>query len=248
LKATVVPIDSEVLGGNVLAIEEFDPAADFARFEQDYLKAHRPVYVSCKVPLERIAHVHCLERQGFSLIECQIRSSINLKAPFQVPAFPYAFARVKTGAELESVLAIAATAFEHDRFSVDPLVPRHASGERYRRYVERSYASPDEAVYRLYDPLGGATVAFKTHRYLPRGEVLLLLGGVHRDYGRLGLGVINTHAELGELRRLGMRSGFTHISAANYQVFNLEVGRLGFRVVTTFAVMRKIYAAAVAPG
>lgn len=248
MKASVVPIDSEVLGGNVLAIDEFDAAEDFARFENAYVEAHRPVYVSCKVPLGRIADVHRLEQHGFSLIECQIRSRINLKDPFQIPAFPYAFAKVNTEAELEPVLAIAATAFEHDRFSVDPLLPRQASGERYRRYVARSYASPDEAVYRLYDPEGGATVAFKTHRYLPGGEVLLLLGGVHPDYGRLGLGVVNTYAELGELRRLGMSSGYTHISAANYQVFNLEIGRLGFRVVTTFAVMRKVYPARGAAG
>jgi hypothetical protein len=238
---TAVPVDSEVLRGNVLAIEEFDPAEDFARFEDAYIAAHRPVYVSCKVPLERIAEVHCLERHGFSLIECQIRSRINLKASPSMPAHPYNFSRVTTEEDLAAVLAIAGTTFESDRFSVDPLIPRHASGERYRRYVERSYAAPDEAVYRLYDPAGGATVAFKTHRYLPDGEVLLLLGGVHVDYRRLGLGVINTCAELAELRRLGRTGGLTHISAANYQVFNLEVARLGFRVVTTFAVMRKIY-------
>lgn len=246
MRATVVPIDSQVLGGNVLAIEEFDPAADFARFEAAYVEAHRPVYVSCKVPLQRIADVHFLEGCGFRLIECQIRSSINLKASLRIPAFPYAFARVTTDADLAAVVEIAGSAFEHDRFSIDPLVASHASGERYRRYVLRSHASPDEAVYRLYDPQGGATVAFKTHRYLPGGEVLLLLGGVHNDYRRLGLGVVNSYAELDELRRLGMKSGTTHISAANYQVFNLEIGRLGFRVVTTYAVMRKIYSPATA--
>jgi hypothetical protein len=36
-------------------------------------------------------------------------------------------------------------------------------------------------------------------------------------------------------------SGVTHISAANYPIFNLELGQLGFRVTTTFAVMRKLY-------
>jgi hypothetical protein len=246
LKATVVPVDSEVLRGNVLAIEGFDPRVDFAAFERAYVEARRPVYVSCKVPLERIAEVHRLEQHGFELIECQIRSRINLKAPLEMPASPYTFARVTDDGDLAAVLEIAGEAFEHDRFSVDPLVPKHVSGERYRRYVERSYRSQDEAVYRLYDPHKGTTVAFKTHRYLPGGEALLLLGGVHRAYTRLGLGVINTYAELAELRRLGISKGLTHIAASNYQIFNLEIGRLGFRVVTTFAVMRKVYPSAFA--
>ena len=241
MKATLVPIDSEVFRGNVLAIEDFDPDEDFAGFEAAYLEAHRPVYVSCKVPLQRVAHIHRLEHCGFNLIECQVRSSINLNAAWQVPANPYAFARVTTRPELEAVLEIAASAFEHDRLSVDPLVPRHVSGERYRRYVERSFSSSDEAVYRLYDPAQGTTVAFKTHRYMRHGEVLLLLGGVSSKLRGHGLGVINTYAEFAELRRLGFARGVTHISAANHEVFNVEIGKLGFRVLATFAVMRKTY-------
>lgn len=244
MKANLIPIDSEVLGGNVLAIEDFDAGADFSRFEDAYVEEHRPVYVSCKVPLERIADVHCLERHGFSLIECQIRSNLNLKEPVRSAAAPYSFARVTTEAELAPVLEIAGTAFEHDRFSIDPLLARNVSGLRYRRYVEQSFASPDDAVYRLFDPAKGTTVAFKTHRYLDNGEVLLLLGGVHNDYRRLGVGVMNTLAELAELRRLGKTAITTHISAINLQVFTLEIGRLGFRVVSTFAVMRKCYPAA----
>ena len=244
MKATLIPIDSEVLGGNVLAIEGFDSAADFARFEAAYVEEHRPVYVSCKVPLDNIADVHSLERNGFNLIECQLRSSLNLREPVRSAASPYSFARVTTDEELAAVLDIAGTAFEHDRFSIDPLLAPHVSGRRYRRYVEQSYASPDDAVYRLFDPAKGTTVAFKTHRYLDNGQVLLLLGGVHNDYRRLGVGVMNTLAELAELRRLGKTGITTHISAINLQVFTLEIGRLGFKVVSTFAVMRKCYPAA----
>jgi hypothetical protein len=139
------------------------------------------------------------------------------------------------------VLEIAATTFEHDRFSIDPLVGRDLSGERYRRYVQRSFSAPDEAVYRLRDPAAGNTVAFKTHRYLPGGEVTLLLGGVHPRCKGLGLGVINDLCELNELHAKGFKRGTTRISAANYPVFNVEIGKLGFRVRTTYAVLRKVY-------
>lgn len=242
MKATHIPIDSAVLGRNVLSIDDFSASEDFAAVESSYTAEYDPLYVSCKIPLERIAAIHRLERFGFNLVECQIRTKIDLRKEFDMAAVPYRFARVTTEAELEPVLEIAGTTFEHDRFSIDPLIGRAAAGERYRRYVRQSFDSPDEAVYRLYDPESGRTVAFKTHRYLPDHAVLLLLGGVNANWKRLGVGAINSYAELNELRRLGIRSGITHISAANYPVFNVEVGKLGFRVLTTFAVMRKIYA------
>lgn len=241
MNVNYVPIDSEVLGRSVLSIEAFDPNEDFAPFEQAYIERHQPAYVSCKIPLENVAAAHALERQGFHLIECQIRSEIDLRRDYDMSAFPYEFVKVETEEELAPVLEIAATTFEHDRFSIDPLIERNVSGERYKRYVHRSFEAADEAVYRLYAPADDRTVAFKTHRYLPGDQVLLLLGGVHPSYKQLGVGVINTYGELNELRRLGIRSGHTHISAANYPVFNLEIRRLGFRVVTTFAVLRKIY-------
>ena len=241
MKATLIPVDSEVLKGNVLAVEDFDAGADFAAFEAEYQERYQPVYVSCKIPWDRIAEVHCLEESGFRLIECQIRSAIKLRATTRIPEVPYAFEKVTTEGELDAVLEAVGTAFENDRFSVDPLIPGEVSGERYRRYVERSFRSRDEAVYRLFDPKEGTTVAFKTHRYLGKGEALLLLGGVSKEYRRLGLGVVNTYAELNELRRLGITRAVTHFSAANYQIFNLEIGRIGYRVLKTFAVLRKIY-------
>ena len=243
MKATLIPVDSAVLGGNVLSIDDFSALEDFAAFERAYQDLHNPVYVTVKVPLERLAEVHALETQGFRLIECQIRSRIDLTHAYDIQGYPYRFAQVVTQEELEGVLDIAQSTFEHDRFSMDPLLGRALSGQRYARYVWRSFQQPDEAVYRLFDPKGGRTVAFKTHRLLAGGEALLLLGGVHPDFRRLGLGVVNDYAELNRLRDLGVRRAYTHISAGNYPVFNMEIGNLGFRVLTTFAVLRKAYSA-----
>ena len=240
MKIERIEIDSRVLGGNVLAIQDFDPAADFAAFERGYLAEYNPIYVSAKVPLERISDVQAIESTGFQLAECQIRSQVKLRKPYDVTAFPYDFEQVVREEELGPVLEIAETTFVHDRFSVDRAVRPGVSGARYREYVRKSFLSPDEAVYRLVDR-EGRTVAFKTHRYLGGAEVLLLLGGVHADYKNLGLGLINEYFEFNELIRKGIRKGITHISAANYPIFNLEISQLGFRVLATFAVMRKTY-------
>jgi hypothetical protein len=241
LKVSIVPVDSEVFGANVLAIDDFS-AADFERAEAEYVAAHRPVYASCKVPLERLADIHALQRNGFELVECQIRSSIDLRREWDTSAYPYRFAEVTNRVDLEAVLEIARTTFVHDRFSIDPRVDRQVSGRRYCRYVEQSFAAGNESVYRLYDPATDRTVAFKTHRLLENGEVLFLLGGVDPKSQRLGLGVINSYWEFNTLRSKGFVRGYTHISAANHHVFNVEIGKLGFRVLATYAVMRKIYA------
>ena len=243
MKAERLEIDSRVLGGNVLAISDFDPQTDFAEFEQKYVEEFHPIYVSCKIPLERISEIQILESQGFGLIEGQIRASVKLRKMYDVSRFPYDFEPVTREEELTGVLEIAGTTFVHDRFSLDPFLAHGVSGARYREYVRQSFQSPNEAVFRLVDRASRQGVAFKTHRYVSEHEVLFLLGGVHPDYKNLGVGPINEYCEFNLLIQKGIRSGVTHISASNYPIFNLAIGNLGFRVLTTFAVMRKTYAA-----
>ena len=242
MKAELIPIDSQVLGRNVLALQDLDTRLPFPEFEAGYLREWAPGYVYCKVPLERIEQVHHLERNGFNLIECQIRSAVKLRKPFNLDLFgQYAFAPVTREEDLAEVLDIAASTFVHDRWRADPFLPPDLAGERYRRYVRNSFQDPRESVYRLLDRETGRTLGFKTHRAVSEREVLFLLGGVHPEFKNLGLGLINEYFEFNELIARGFLKGVTHISAANYPVFNLEIGGLGFRVLTTFAVLRKVY-------
>lgn len=243
MKVERIEIDSRVCGYPVLAIQDFDPQADFSSFEREYIEEHAPGYVSSKVPLDDIARVHAMEAAGFQLIECQIRSAVKLRKPFDVSALPYEFVEVTREQDLNEVLQIAGTTFVHDRFSVDPAIAPGVSGQRYQEYVLKSFRSPQEAVYRLMDRTTGEAVAFKTHRYVSSSEVLFLIGGVRSDLKTLGLGPVSEYFEFNELIRKGVRRGITHISASNYPIFNMEIGQFGFRVLTTFAVMRKIYLA-----
>jgi hypothetical protein len=237
-----VEVDSDVLGRSVLAIRDFDANADFPAFERSYVKDYDPVYVSCKIPLEQIVNIHLLEGAGFNFIECQVQACIRLRKAFDVSALPYAFEQVARESDLPTVLEIAASTFTFDRFSIDPLIARTMAGRRNAEYVRRSFRTPEEYVYRLIDRSSGRTVAFKTHRHIANGEVLFLLGGVHPDFKNLGLGAANDYFEFNELIRNGIKRGVTHVSAGNHAVVNLEIGNLGFRVLATSAVMRKIYA------
>lgn len=234
-------IDSRVFGQNVLSIEQFSLEDNFASFECAYQQMYNPLYVSCKVPLENISDIHNLENHGFQLIECQIRSQIKLRQHYDTSAFPYLFEEVTSEEQLPEVMEIARTTFVHDRLSIDPAIPSHISGERYQQYILKSFTATDEAIYRLIEKETGKTLAFKTHKYLDANNVQFLLGGVYPAYKKLGIGVVNAYFELNLLRNKGIRRGITHISAINYPVMNIEVSHLGFQVIGTFAVMRKIY-------
>jgi ribosomal protein S18 acetylase RimI-like enzyme len=241
MKVERIEVDSAVLGRSVLAISDLAPADDLAAEEVRYLEQFHPAYVYCRVALENLATVHRLERHGFEFIECQIRSTIRFTQDYDVSRYPYEYQRVETREALDEVLDIASNTVVHDRFTMDPAMPPGISGTRYRRYVEKSFSAPDEAVWRLYDPASKQTLNFRTHRATAPGEALLLLGGVHPEFKNLGLGVIASYFCFNQMRRDGFRRAVTHISAINYPVFNLEIGSLGFRVNATFAVLRKVY-------
>jgi hypothetical protein len=240
MTAELIEIDSSVLRGNVLNVRDFDPEADFDLFEQSYITEYDPIYVSCKVPMESLKGAHALENSGFRVIEFQNRCAIAFPKPYDVSAFPFDFERVTREEDLAAVLEIAGTTFTHDRFYLDPCLDAGLSGTRYREYVRQSFHSPNEAVYRLVSRKTGLTVAFKTHRYFSSTEVLFLLQGVRPDLKNKGVGVINEYFETNELIRKGYQKGITHISGANYAIVNF-VASLGYRFVSSFAVLRKIY-------
>jgi len=151
MKVEKIEIDSAVFGRNVLALTAVTPSDDLVAAEAAYRGQFQPVYVSCRVGLEELATIHHLEAHGFELIECQIRSGIRFKKDYEVSRFPYEYQRVTTPAALDQVLEIAERTVVHDRFTVDAAVPAGISGERYRRYVCKSFSAPDEAVWRLFD-------------------------------------------------------------------------------------------------
>jgi hypothetical protein len=238
-------IDSEVLGRSVLDLGEFDPACDFSEFEREYCNRHRPVYVSCKIAAEDIEHVHLLEDRGFRFVEFQVRVYCALSKSYDVSRYGYRYELVEGGADLSAVLEIASSIFEHDRFSRDPFFRawegRNISGERYRRYVMKSFEAADECVYKLVKEVTSEIVGFGTHRITGPESALLLLGGIKHEYNGAGLGAINDYFGWNELKRKGVKWLYGHASGANYPILNLNVKGMGFRIVQCFVVLRKTY-------
>ena len=234
-------VDSAVWGRNVLSLSHLSVEDDVGRLEEEYLHHYNPVYVSARIPLEEISIISNFEKNGFSLIECQLRLLVRLTKECDVTSFNCRLDRISTKAQLNEVLAITRSSVIHDRLSVDDAVPNGVSGRRYEAYVSQSFEREDEEVWGLFDADNEQILAYRTHRLTAPHEALLLLGGVRPELKGSGVGVISAYFYLNQLRLSGIKKAITHISLINKPIFDLEVTRLGFRYQRVFAVLRKVY-------
>ena len=234
-------IDSEVLGATVVEIHEAETSPDLAAAEATWVKDHAPHYAVAKLPIEALAAIQALERLGFGYVETQLRLRGKLNKSFYVERFPYEYRPVASAEELEQVLDLAEIFMGRDRFSLDPDLGAGLSGQRYRRYVERSYHQPDEHVNLLQNKNSGEVVGFGTQRDLGDGKALLLIGGVPPAYQGTGLGAINDMLGYEALKQRGIGEIVTHVSAANIPILNLEIVKFGYKVDAGFIVLRKLY-------
>jgi hypothetical protein len=236
-------IESLVLGRAVLEIRGFQTGDDFPKEEKWFRQEHDPLYAVCKVPVEDLGTIHQLEDNGFRFIETQLKLSLKMKS-YDASKYPYSYVPVERG-DLETVLGIAATIFSDDRFSVDPFLKERfagkAAGERYRRYVMKSFEAPEECVYKMVNDATKEIVGFGTHRHTTQDEAVIFIGGIVSSYQRAGLGPISDYLAINNLRREGVKKAYTHVSARNYAIMNLEIAGLGFKVVDSHVVLRKVY-------
>lgn len=236
-------IESLVLGRTVLELHDFQAGEDLLEEEGRFRREHDPLYAICKVRVEDLESIHQLESHGFRFIETQLKLALKMKT-YDTSKFPYHYAPVEA-ADLETVLAMADTIFSDDRFSVDPFLRQRydgkAAGERYRRYVMKSFEAKDECVYKMVNNTTQEIVGFGTHRHTRPDEALIFIGGIASKYQKAGLGPISDFLAINCLRREGVKKAYTHVSARNYAIMNLEIAGLGFKVIDSHVVLRKTY-------
>jgi hypothetical protein len=235
-----------VLGAVVLSLENVSVESDIAATEAKFIREHAPSYVSCRVPLDDTATLLALQANGFRFIETQLKAAVEPKREFDVSGYPYGFERVATDADLEAVVRIATAAIRHDRFSIDPEMPRWFSPARYEAYLRKSFEAADEEIWLLRAEASGKLVAFRSFRCVPDGTALLLLDAVSPEVPTVGIGMIVTQFFLSEMFRRRIRSVVTHASVTFLPEFALEFTGFGFRLVKAYAVFRKIYEPAAA--
>ena len=93
----------------------------------------------------------------------------------------------------------------------------------------------------------GEIVGFGSHRITGPDNALLLISGVKPEYKSLGLGALLDQFAWNELKRKGIKFFYGHTSNSNYPIINLVMRGMGFRLIQSFVVLRKIYGDGDAP-
>lgn len=237
----LVSIDSAVLGATVLSLDAITASNDFEAIEAEYVAQHRPAYVSSRVALEDVVLILKLQDCGFRFIETQLKATMEPQRSFDTSAYPYTYSRVETPEDLDAVLQVAAAGIRHDRFSIDPDMPRWYSAARYAAYLRQSFESDNEEIWQLRSNLSHKPVAFRSVRRMADDTVVLLLDAVSPAVPTLGVGMIATQFFLSEMFQRGIRSLVTHASVIHLPEFAVEFTGFGFRLIKAYAVLRKIY-------
>jgi RimJ/RimL family protein N-acetyltransferase len=128
--------------------------------------------------------------------------------------------------ELEAASDIAAVAFAHERFHVDPRVPREIGPLRYRNWVLSTASHPRQQLFLVRD--GEIVVAFFVVEYLPDGTCYWHLNAVSPRHQGKGYGARSWSAMMIHAAEQGATRVRSCIVARNTRVINLYAG-LGFR-------------------
>lgn len=234
-----IDIDSEVFGRATFSVSEISTAADLDGALTEIDSNNPTSYTTCKVPSDRLDLTLAAQERDFLFLETQLRTKLRLRIAPAGHHDRYDYVNVDHPDQLEELQEIAGRTIEHDRVSRDPLLGPAASGERYRRYLRQSFEHDDEEIWAVRSLDSGRLLTFRSHKTVSPTEVLLLNGGVHHNYKGVGLGVISSHFCFAQLRAAGATHAVSHISAGNVPIMNLELGYCNFKVVQSFAVLRR---------
>lgn len=181
--------------------------------------------VSCRLPHDQLKESMLLEDHGFRFVEMLYAPELDLtEFKFHAETSLLTVGRASTD-NLPTLLEIARTAFNNERFKMDPRLDPVISDQRFQNWVASSLHHPSQELHVISD--GALIVAFFVTEQLNDGTCYWHLNAVAPDaqgqgYGRrVWLSMLNQAADAGAQR---VR---TSIAARNHRVLNLYA-RLGF--------------------
>lgn len=233
-------IDTDVFGFDVYSLVLTNNSFSLGEELERIASRGRAAYLVLRVDASEISQIEKAENLGFHFLETSFLTTLRLQTVFDTASHPYEYRKIEDLSELAAVCEIARDTMSMDRFSLDPVVGKRLSGERYVRYLQRSFYDASEEVWVVVSRKSGKILTFRSHRWISADRVRLLNGGVHPDHKEVGLGVVSSHFCFNSLMASGVRWVETQISAANIPIVNLEVSQFGFKVTRTLVTLRKL--------
>ena len=242
MKISKLEIESKMLIGNVLQIDDADPKTDFADFEKNMIKDFDPVYAYCKINAKDITSLHKFEEIGFRFSEFRLNTSLCVEdTDFSTYSFfPYQIELLSEEEYQVKATKILISSFADDRFSIDPLIGVKFSKERIKANLQKSFKSyPREFVLGLVNSNTKELVAFRTGS-CSRNEVFYYQYGVSPKYN------FNQFASMLEIGVIAFfkEKGLRIINAVTTGFNTDELSRLlanNFKIDSSIILLRKVY-------
>ncbi len=237
------PWDSRVCGFPVLQITDFqvirpDAAAEMLVFERERDRMGAGL-VSCRLSHECLRESMFLEERGFRFIEMLYQPELDLSGYCSGGTDPELEISLARDEELGTLCEIARTAFQNERFKMDPRLDPKISDQRYQNWVASSMCHPTQKLYAIRAE--GRPVAFFVTEILEDGTCYWHLNAVAPDAQGHGYGRRAWQGMLQQAVDAGARCVCTCIVARNHRVLNLYA-KLDFRFpppLMTFHWVRK---------
>lgn len=236
IKYNLISWDTKLFNQPVYEILEFDEdQPEFDRFEKELFREKSPYMVFSKIIIRNIGKIHFLEQNGFSYIETQFHITKKITQPYEIKIKLESSLVLEE--ELPLITEIARTSFTTDRYSIDPNIGHEISGQRYQNWILDSFNKDDFLLYKYI--LDKEIIGF-TLMKIENKKAYGLLGGVKPDLKGSGLGLYMNLSSLNMLYNRGIRLIDTYISAANIDIFNIDIF-IQYQIKDVKVVLRKIY-------
>ncbi|WP_426106601.1 GNAT family N-acetyltransferase [Massilia sp. TSP1-1-2] len=235
------PWDEAVCGFAVMQVDQIAVRSAAARADMQLFEQARDAagagLVSCRLLHDRLAESMLLEACGFRFIEMMYAPHLALAAgdvvdqasdrdADQAAGQDGALRIVRAGpADMDAILAVAASAFQHERFKMDFRLDASISDRRFHNWVANTPGHATQQLYGLYDQQ--RLVAFFITELQADGTCYWHLNAVAPDAQGQGYGRRAWRAMLGHARQLGAQRVRTSVAARNTRVLAMYA-RLGF--------------------
>lgn len=237
-------IESELFGGNVVQLENWDSIEEIVNHESELVTQFNPMYVYCAVDSSDIHSIQFLESHGYQFSEFRFRSWLSLTGSTESPnkSYPYEVRLLGDTGDLYICKEIVQTSAPDDRFFNDPCLNREAALHRVKMNLEKSFVGwPNEFILGLYNVQTGKMIGFRSGAFDSEKEVTFYLYGIRTGFDHVKYSELLDNLSIQFLMKRGVRIIHAISSGLNVDELNRLIKHHSFKIERTEVFMRKLF-------
>lgn len=243
MKITVLPLESHLLGGNVIKLRDWDSAGEIIAAEKEIISRHTPVYIYCEVPATALSTIHQLEAAGYRFSEFRIHSTLNTDDTeiFTRHLYPYEARLIGDEEELENAIKMLQNAKQDDRYSRDPLLDPAFSAKRNIANLRKSFSNfRDEFLLGMFNSQTNEMLAFRSGGYLSKSEAHYYQYAVspNHDFAHIA-GMLEVFT-IAFLKQKGVKLIHNISTGFNISELNRMITNHDFVIIANHVLLRKL--------